>query len=680
MNALFKCGPIWIGKLDASGQKLLFATYLGNGLTNGSYTAVAGIAADSNGNLIVAAHSTVPDLPTVRAFQSSPKSQNTNLYVAKISPDGSRILYATYLGGSGGQSAISLAVDGAGAAYVAASTGSADFPTTPHSAHEPSPFPTVVAKLSPEGTLVYAATFLFEFYTDVKPIQVDTAGSALLASNVRILKVAPDGSSLTRTALPSSTPAPWVLPRSTGGFQYVGTAASGIPVTADAVQTFADSSGYVRLEDGRGVHSLGATVSGLAVDPKERNRIYAATPTGLFRSENNGWTWTLLHDGSCLAIAVDPFDSNRIYVSLGAAQQIDRSTDGGATWTAIYGGGPGGNAITSIAADPNIPGLLYAAGRLVFRSKNGGDTWDSRSVGPSRPDISPSASSSTSSVSVQADPAHPGWAYVLGITRCIGFCPVTQNLSRTQDGGNTWANATVDPDPPVSSTASPVIAVNPFSGDVITVPNETQPTVAGADTTAAAFDPEHPGTIYLAVHIARGSGSGYFVIKSVDNGSSWVNMLRLDRPLYGLTVGAGGVLHGSQTPNLPQGYLVVTDAVGSLSYGTYLGGPFTQVNAVATSGGKVFVAGKTQGGLPLANAAQPAFGGDADAFIAAFDENGVLLWSTYLGGSAADTIDWVLPLPDGSVVVVGTTASTDFPSLQPSPFQKGDTFIARLRP
>jgi hypothetical protein len=94
----------------------------------------------------------------------------------------------------------------------------------------------------------------------------------------------------------------------------------------------------------------------------------------------------------------------------------------------------------------------------------------------------------------------------------------------------------------------------------------------------------------------------------------------------------------------------------------------------------VFVAGTTQGGLPLVDAAQPALGGGTDGFVAVFSGSGVLLWSTYLGGSADDSIDWVLPLPDGSVVVVGTTSSADFPMLQPSPLGAGATFLAHLRP
>lgn len=715
VNPLYKCGPIWIGKLDASGQKLLFATYLGNGATS-AYTAVAGIAADSSGNLIVAAHTIVPDLPTANAYQSAPQSPYTSLYIAKLSADGSQLLYATYLGGNSGQIALSLAVDGAGAAYVAAWTTSTDFPRTPASAHDASPVSTVVAKLGPDGTLQYAATFSFEFYTNVKPIQVDARGSAVLVSNVQLLTVAPDGSSLSRTLLPPwAIPAttcttdsggnavcpgtPWALPRPTGGFQFAGTAASGVPVTADALQTYDDSNGYVRIENGQAVHAqLTAPVSGFAADPQDHNRIYAATPSGLFLSEDNGQTWSLLRDGASLAIAIDPFDSNRLYLSVASSPPMYRSTDRGRSWTAIASGLPASAHITSIAADPNVPGLLYGAGGPMFRSTDGGDTWDSRSVGPSRQDQSPSASTSTSSVAVQVDPTHTGWAYVVGITSCIGFCPVTQNLSRTQDGGASWTDTPPAPNPPASVLAAAgLIAVDPNTGDVFEAVNSNTPPGSGllvyrkgdfnapqilfsSAITAIAFDPEHPGTIYLAVHVAQGSGSGYFVVESVDDGATWTTVVQLDRPAYRLTVGAGGVLHASQNPNPPEGYLLVTDASGSVQYGTYLGGAFTQVNSAAASGGRVFVAGKTQGGMPVVNAVQPAFNGGSDGFVAAFDDGGALLWSTWLGGSADDSIDWVLPLPDGSVVVVGTTYSADFPSLGPSPLGTGNTFIAHLRP
>jgi hypothetical protein len=52
-------------------------------------------------------------------------------FVTKISASGSTLLYSTYLGGSGGDSASSVRLDSDGNAYVGGSTFSANFPTTP---------------------------------------------------------------------------------------------------------------------------------------------------------------------------------------------------------------------------------------------------------------------------------------------------------------------------------------------------------------------------------------------------------------------------------------------------------------------------------------------------------------------------------------------------------------------
>ena len=62
------------------------------------------------------------------------------MFVTKLNPAGSALVYSTYLGGQGFDGGGGLAVDGAGNAYVAGGTGSADFPTTPgrlrHDAHD----------------------------------------------------------------------------------------------------------------------------------------------------------------------------------------------------------------------------------------------------------------------------------------------------------------------------------------------------------------------------------------------------------------------------------------------------------------------------------------------------------------------------------------------------------------
>ena len=272
LNPISTCGPIWIGKLDPTGQRLIFATYLGSGLAGPAQTQVAGIAADSAGNIVVAGHLAGNNLPAVNAYQSAPGSAYYNVYIAKVSPDGARILYGTYLGGSGAAEALSLALDGAGAAYIAVSC-SADFPTTPQSAHQErwSVYHGHRQTRSMAGCSGLPSS-PFEFYADVKPVQVDSAGAAWLASPSEILRVSPDGSALSHTPLPgfASSTQPWVFPRPGGGFAFLGTASGGIPLTANALET-GEAGSYVRIEDGAARQPpLPAPVSGLAVDPANR--------------------------------------------------------------------------------------------------------------------------------------------------------------------------------------------------------------------------------------------------------------------------------------------------------------------------------------------------------------------------------------------------------------------------
>jgi len=72
--------------------------------------------------------------------------------------------------------------------------------------------------------------------------------------------------------------------------------------------------------------------------------------------------------------------------------------------------------------------------------------------------------------------------------------------------------------------------------------------------------------------------------------------------------------------------------------------------AAESAGGHLFLAGSTGRGFPLVNAVQSTFGGRDRRLVAEFGSGGVLLSSTYLGGSG--TVRWILvPFDDGSVLV-----------------------------
>ncbi len=83
--------------------------------------------------------------------------------MAKLNPQGTALLYATFLGGKGSDNKYdfygNIAVDSGGNAYVVGTTNSADFPITPHAVQHflRDSTDAFVAKINPRGTaLVYS--------------------------------------------------------------------------------------------------------------------------------------------------------------------------------------------------------------------------------------------------------------------------------------------------------------------------------------------------------------------------------------------------------------------------------------------------------------------------------------------------------------------------------------------
>jgi hypothetical protein len=92
---------------------------------------IDGIALDPNGNVYLAGTTSSPNLPvSAQAFQKTVSGNLDHVFVAKLNPTGTQILYLTYLGGSKTDHANAIAVDAAGSAYVVGTTESRDFPVT----------------------------------------------------------------------------------------------------------------------------------------------------------------------------------------------------------------------------------------------------------------------------------------------------------------------------------------------------------------------------------------------------------------------------------------------------------------------------------------------------------------------------------------------------------------------
>ncbi|MDQ1388151.1 MAG: hypothetical protein QOF56_1605, partial [Acidobacteriaceae bacterium] len=110
---------------------------------------------DASGNAFVAGGTQSADFPaSAGAFQILPKAGNAgSAFLFELSPDGSKLTYSTYLGGSVDDVALGVALDSSGNAYVAGVTSSVDFPTSA-SVLQPSLIGTndgFVTKLNPGG-------------------------------------------------------------------------------------------------------------------------------------------------------------------------------------------------------------------------------------------------------------------------------------------------------------------------------------------------------------------------------------------------------------------------------------------------------------------------------------------------------------------------------------------------
>ncbi len=182
---------IFVTKMNAQGSALVYSTYLGGSSAAG----VSALAVDTSGNAYVSGLTSSPNFPTVNALQPSLES-STNLFLAKLSVDGSSLVYSTYLGGSainqfGNFSVDGVAADAAGNAYVVGNTTSEDFVTTP-GAYEPNcpePFDfracvaNYVLKVSADGSSLLYSTFVGSgFWYTSGAITADAAGNAYVTA------------------------------------------------------------------------------------------------------------------------------------------------------------------------------------------------------------------------------------------------------------------------------------------------------------------------------------------------------------------------------------------------------------------------------------------------------------------------------------------------------------------
>lgn len=173
--------------MNTKGQGLTFSTYLG---VPGGSNYAHGVALDEDGNMHLVGNTTNPNFPTTegvydRTFHGPTNESHGDAFVMKLSPDGSQVIYSTFIGGSGMDIAGKIAVDSEGNAIIVGCTGSSDLPVTEsafdrtfHGGGEYGREDVFVAKLNPDGSALVFCTYIGGNGTELYDgIAVDDAGS-----------------------------------------------------------------------------------------------------------------------------------------------------------------------------------------------------------------------------------------------------------------------------------------------------------------------------------------------------------------------------------------------------------------------------------------------------------------------------------------------------------------------
>ena len=172
-----------VAKLNPAGTALVYSTFIGG---TGS-DSTGSIAVDGAGDAYIAGTTTSRDFPvTDQAFQVANHDffnpPDGDLFVTKLSPDGSSLVYSTYLGGSGKELGGALALGGGGSVYVAGVSQSPDYPTTPGALRPASPYVSkpVLTRLSADGSGVVSSTYGGGLAESVTGIALDPGANAYI--------------------------------------------------------------------------------------------------------------------------------------------------------------------------------------------------------------------------------------------------------------------------------------------------------------------------------------------------------------------------------------------------------------------------------------------------------------------------------------------------------------------
>jgi hypothetical protein len=269
----------FVSKLDPSGAKLLFSSFLGGSAIDYGLA----IALDPSGNVFVTGYTQSTNFPTVNPIQSG-NSGNGDAFVAEIDtnlPQNQQLVYSTYLGGSSADSGQGIAVDSGDNAYVTGYTFSTNFPV--YNAYQTANAGSVDAFI----TVISAYGSSFVFSTYLGGTGDDRAWAIALDSQDNIYIA---GSTLTPCSPATTTPPTTycnpvsTFPTTPGAYQTYATKEA--PGYSAAFVTEMNHYGTALLYSTLLAGSLTDVASGIAVDTAGNAYVTGYTESSDFRTAN----------------------------------------------------------------------------------------------------------------------------------------------------------------------------------------------------------------------------------------------------------------------------------------------------------------------------------------------------------------------------------------------------------
>ncbi len=385
---------VFVTQLSPDGSSLVYSTFLGGTSEDGVYDALD-VALDASGSAYVAAATWSNDFPITPGAADPTFEGGSEATLSKLTPDGTRLAYSTFLGGDSLDVGTDVALDGTGAAYVTGYTYSDTFPTTP-GAFDTSfngSIDAFATKVDPDGSSLVYSTFLGGTQGDEgHAVAVDDVGGAYVGG---------------RTWSPD-------YPTTPGAFDTSLSATDGMVTKLSADGTALVYSTFLGGSDSESVDALAVSQTGDAfATGATRSSDYPTTPGSFDRTYNGGGDFI----GDAYVTRLDPDGS-----ALGYSTFVGGRGDDGAFGIVAPGDGTvfvsGGTAsadfpVTFDADQPviNRSGYAYYADAFVARvAPDGGSLAYSSYLGGSDEEWEPS---------VALDPS--GRVYLAGEVRSQDF-------------------------------------------------------------------------------------------------------------------------------------------------------------------------------------------------------------------------------------------------------------------